>query len=148
MLVAPILLLKYFNPSRPSVGVVRIRNFLALTLGAVALGSCATPTVDDIKNEPVALTVTVAAPWDQVGECIAAYYTKLAVVNYRPVVRESRAEIILTAIGNSAQGTALLVFDIRGGDKTTTVTLKRPKMFAGLEREARDTITKCGGGEA
>ena len=107
-------------------------------------------TVDDIKTGPAALTVTVAGPWDEVGECIAAYYTKFVVVNYRPVVRESRAEIILTAVGNSAQGVPIFVFDIRGGDKTTTVTRKRPKSFAsaGLEREARETITKCGGGEA
>lgn len=129
--------------------MVRIRNFLALTLGAVALGSCATPTVDDIKNEPVALTVSVAGPWDQVGECIAAYYTKVVVVNYRPVARDRRAEIAMTYVGNSAQGMAMLVFDIRGGDKKTTVTLKRPKFLAGaVDREARDTITKCGGGEA
>lgn len=139
----------YSAPSRWPVGVTWTRVF-SLVLGALALGACATATVAEIKNEPVALTVIVAEPWDQVGECLAAYYTKSVVVNYRPVVRESRAEIVLTYVANSAQGTALFVFDVRGGDKKTTVTLRRPKVFAnaGLDREARDTITKCGGGLA
>ena len=122
---------------------------IAIALGALTLGACATPTVDNIKSEPVAFTVTVAAPWDQVGECIAAYYTKMTLVNYRPVVRDRRAEIIVTMAGNSLMRTIpIFVFDIRGDDKTTTVTFKRHTSFEALGREARDTITKCGGGEA
>lgn len=129
--------------------MLQMRGF-ALGLGALALGSCAAATVSDIKSEPVALTVTVAGQWDQVGECLAAYYTKIVVVNYRPIIRESRAEIVLTYVANSAQGTALFVFDVRGSDNKTTVTLKRHTAFAnaGLDREARDTIIKCGGGLA
>ena len=122
---------------------------IAIALGALTLGSCATSTVDNIKSQPVALTVTVAPPWDQVGECIAAYYTKMTLVNYRPVVRDRRAEIIVTMAGYSLKRTIpIFVFDIRGDDKTTTVTFKHHTSFAALGREARDTITKCGGGEA
>jgi hypothetical protein len=123
---------------------------IAIALGALTLGACATPTVDNIKSEPVAFTVTVAAPWDQVGECIAANYSKIMVVNYRPMVRESRAEIIPMYVANSAQGMPMFVFDVRGSNNKTIVTLKRPKVFANaaLDGEARGMITYCGGGEA
>ncbi len=110
---------------------------------ALLAGACA-PTIDDVKQRPVLLELTVPAAWDRVGACIASTYNGDYVPLYLPVFSERRAEVIVQFIVNGAPWTQA-VFQIVGGE-ATKVTWQRVATIAveTMERKARETIERCG----
>jgi len=110
------------------------------------VGLVACTTVEEVQQQPVRITMSVPAAWDQVGTCLALAYNGQE-TSYLPVASERRAKIVVNQLTAGLLGTVkrtLFVFDITGGDQTT-VTWRRDTYIAdSFEREARERIEKCG----
>ena len=121
----------------------RIRSLAVLLL----MTSCA-PTPDDVKAEPIRFTMSVPAPVDRVGTCLASFYLGQSMdAHYLPVPSRNSAQLIVNfpAMG-LAPPQGHFVFDLQGGAQTT-VTFQRRKLMAGSEsseQQAKDQLTKCG----
>ena len=118
-----------------------------LSVGLLALAAGCGPTSEDVLAEPVRFTITVGAPWDRVGTCLAAFYIgKSFDAHYLPVPSSNRAQLIVNFPAMSLhppQG--MFVFDLEGGDRTT-ITFRRRKLIASIEsseQEARAAVTDC-----
>jgi|GEM_PF-4284537 len=102
-------------------------------------------TVDEVKETEPRFTVTVPAPWDRVGTCIAAAYTGGYQTLYLPVPSDRKAQIIMKMIGPGIvqYQSIMFVFDIEGGDPTK-VTFRRRPAHSSFDTEAREIIDRCG----
>lgn len=117
----------------------------AASVGIAFLAAGCGYSVDEMQNQPVRLSLTVPAAWDRVGTCITAAYASDFETTYLPVPSERRSEVLVkfTGPGIVQYKTAMYVFQIRGGDRTTVdwraVTPNQAEL-----RQARERIERCG----
>jgi hypothetical protein len=119
---------------------------LAPVVLALAIGGCS-PSLEEVRQEPLRFSETVPAPWDQVGACLAKVYAGEWPVSYIPTPSTRRAELIVSAPAMLLHpGSPLFVFEITG-EQQTTVVFKRRTFAGGYERaeiQARERVSKCG----
>ena len=109
-------------------------------------GACSSAP-GEVRNEPVRFSMTVPAAWDSAGACISAFYTTGYQSAYLPAANERRAEIVVreaAAAPLSQAGTVLYVLEVTGGGQTTVTYRERPGLGNGSERQARETVARCG----
>lgn len=118
-----------------------------ISIGIVALAAGCAPTSEDVQAEPVRFTMTVSAPWDRVGTCLAAFYIgKSLDAHYLPVPSANRAQLIVNyPAAGLAPPQGMFILDLVGGDRTT-VTFKRRKLIGGYEtseQTAKTAVEEC-----
>ena len=117
-----------------------------LSLLMLGVGACGSAP-GEVRNEPARFSMTVPASWDSTGACISAFYTTGYQSTYLPAASERRAEIVVreaAAAPLSQAGTVLYVFEVTGGGQTTVTYRERPGLGNGSERQARETVARCG----
>jgi hypothetical protein len=119
-----------------------LRRAIAL---AFLVAGCSGYTADDVRREPIRLSVTVPAPLESMVTCIkAAYIDEYTVVDL-PNQAERRAELVLHAGGYP--NVTSEVYDLRASEGGTAVAWRRQKMAAnqsGREDRARAVVERCG----
>ncbi len=117
---------------------------LAAVLVLLVAG-CATP-LEDVRKEPVRITMTVPAAWDRTGTCLAAAYNDYETV-YLPVASEQRAEIIVNQVTTGLLGSVkrtMFLFEVQGGSVTTVTWRRDQHLHISFETQARERIERCG----
>jgi hypothetical protein len=117
---------------------------LSIALGVAGCGY----SIDEIKSQEADFTVTVSAPWDQVGACLARAYADDLQMLYLPEPSKHQAELVATMVATGLLSQAkrnLFVLDIVGtGPTTVSYRQQRAPMAASWAREARERIERCG----
>lgn len=124
-----------------------MRRLVPLLL-ALALGPGCAASIADVQSQAPLFQVTVPAPWDQAGACLARAYVDNYQTTYLPVPSQKRAEIAVALdVSDSLtrKKDTLFVFDIRG-DGPTVVSYHQQTgpMSSNWAREARATVERCG----
>lgn len=105
-------------------------------------------SIEEIKSQEASFSVTVSAPWDQVGACLARAYADNLQMLYLPEPSRHRAELVATLVVTGPLSQAkrnLFVLDIVGTGPTTVSYRQQPApMATSWAREARENIERCG----
>lgn len=108
------------------------------------------PTISELRSMPPVFEVTVAAPWDQVGACLAKAYADDYQTLYLPVPSEQRAELVTTVVITGPLSQAkhnLFSMDVKGSGTGSTVIYKaNDRPGSSIERTARANVERCGKG--
>jgi len=111
------------------------------------LGGCAA-SIADVQSQTPLFQVTVRAPWDQVGACLARAYVDNYQTTYLPVPSQQRAEIaVALAVTDSLtqKKDTLFLLDARGsGPTVVTYRQQTGPMSPNWAREARANVERCG----
>lgn len=126
-----------------------MRRFLLLLLALVLAPGCAS-SIADVQGQAPLFQITVQAPWDQVGACVARAYADNYQTTYLPVPSQKRAEIavaLLVTDSLTQKKDTLFVFDIRASDPTVVSYRQQAgPMSPNWAREARANVERCGKG--
>lgn len=115
----------------------------------LALAGCATAcgySVDEVKNTPVQLRLSVPVAWDRVGSCLAAAYATDFEALYLPVPSEQRAQLIVkyVGIGIVPYKSIAYIYEISGGPAAAIVVRSPPPHSEAANRLVRDKVEACG----
>ena len=124
-----------------------MRRLVPLLL-ALALGPGCAASIADVQSQPPLFQITVQAPWDQVGACLARAYVDNYQTTYLPVPSQKRAEIAVALDVSdplTQKKDTLFVLDVRG-DGPTVVSYRQQTgpMSPNWAREARINVERCG----
>lgn len=120
----------------------RLAAILALAGYVAACGY----SVDEVKDTPVQLRMTVPVAWDRVGTCLAAAYATDFEALYLPVPSEQRAQLIVkyVGIGIVPYKSIAYVYEISGGPPATITVRSPPPHSEAANRLVRDKVQGCG----
>lgn len=97
---------------------------------------------------PPAFEMTVAAPWDRVGSCLAKAYADDYQTLYLPVPSEQRAELVTTVVITGPLSQAkqnLFSMDIKASSAGSVVIYRaNDRQGSSIERAARKNVEQCG----
>jgi hypothetical protein len=124
-----------------------MRRLLAMLATLVLAGGCAA-TIAEVESQAPLFQVTVQAPWDQVGACLARAYADNYETTYLPVPSQTRAEIAVGLDVTDAltqKKDTLFVLDIRGsGPTVVSYRQQAGPMSPNWARVARANVERCG----
>lgn len=117
---------------------------MAAILALVGCTAACGYSVDEIKDTPVHLRMTVPVAWDRVSTCLAAAYGDMEVL-YLPVASDQRAQIIVkyVGIGIVPYKSILYVFEISGGPPASVTVRSPPPYNETSDRLVRTKIEAC-----
>jgi hypothetical protein len=120
-------------------------TFASIALGLTAATSGCGYTADDVRSEPIRLSMTVPSPLERMVTCIkSAYIDEYSIVDL-PNSAARRTELVLHAGGHPNVTTE--IFDLQSTDRGTTVVWRRQKMVMNQslrEDRAHATVERCG----
>jgi hypothetical protein len=124
-----------------------MQRLLPLLPPLVLMAGCAA-SIADVESQAPLFQVTVEAPWDQVGACLARAYVDNYETTYLPVPSQQRAEIAVGLVVTDAltqKKDTLFVLDIRGGGPTVVSYRQQAgPMSPNWARVARANVERCG----
>lgn len=122
-----------------------MKRYCSLML--VLLSGCG-PSIEELRSQPTDFVVTVSAPWDKVGACLARAYADDLQALYLPEPSRQRAELLVTLVvsGTLSDGrNNLFAVEIDGaGPTTVSYRQRRGMMAASWKRKAQENIERCG----
>jgi len=125
-----------------------VRRLVPLLLALALVPGCAA-SIADVQSQPPLFQITVQAPWDQVGACLARAYVDNYRTTYLPVPSQKRAEIAVALDVSdplTQKKDTLFVLDVRGSGPTVVSYRQQPgPMSPNWAREARINVERCGG---
>lgn len=105
------------------------------------------PSVDELRGQPPAFEMSVAASWDRVGSCLTRAYVDDYQTTYLPVPSEQRAELLVTLVATGPISQAkrnMFAFDMKGVGPTVVTFRWDSTLPNAYERQARKQIETCG----
>lgn len=102
-------------------------------------------SVDEVKDTPIHLRMTVPVAWDRVSTCLAAAYATDYETLYLPIPSEQRAQVIVkyVGIGIVPYKSIAYVYEISGGPPAAITVRSPPPQSEINDRMVRTKIEAC-----